>query len=156
MKSLSRRCLNINEAKLGYNMRAMAKLVATSTTVFLLSACLSNETSENEPAESDTITSMATESEAAMPATQTMQLSGTIEYQNFEGGFYGFIAKDGKKYTLHKLPPEHRRHGLVVKVIAEPMTDMATTTQFGELVKVLEIEVLDESKVRPVVKNNEM
>lgn len=96
------------------------------------------------------VTELSEEEEAAM------HLIGTIEYQDFEGGFYGFVAKDGKKYTLNKLAKEHRRNGLIVEITAEPMTGMATTTQFGELLNVHDIKIVDDSKVVNVKQSNEM
>ena len=85
-----------------------------------------------------------------------MQLTGTVTYQDFEGGFYGFIAEDGKKYTLNNLAMEHRRNGLVIHITAEPIHDMATTTQFGELLNVHDIKVMDASKVTEVGNGNIM
>jgi len=78
-----------------------------------------------------------------------MTLQGTIVYQNFEGGFFSFIANDGSKYTPHMLAPEHRKDGLLVQIKGEVVTDMMTTTQFGQLLKVHELNVLDASKTSP-------
>jgi hypothetical protein len=78
-----------------------------------------------------------------------MTLRGTIVYQNFEGGFFSFIADDGSQYTPQTLAPEHRRDGLVVQITGEIVTDMMTTTQFGQLLKVHNLTVLDASKTLP-------
>lgn len=85
-----------------------------------------------------------------------MQLTGTVNYMDFEGGFYGFVAKDGKKYTLSKLPKEFRKHGLVIEITAEPMEAMATTTQFGSLLKVHSLKMIDDSQVKPIRQDNTM
>jgi hypothetical protein len=78
-----------------------------------------------------------------------MTLRGTIVYQNFEGGFFSFIADDGSQYTPQTLAPEHRRDGLIVQITGEIITDMMTTTQFGQLLKVHDLTVLDASKTSP-------
>ncbi|MFT7089825.1 MAG: hypothetical protein ACJAU4_001647 [Glaciecola sp.] len=76
-----------------------------------------------------------------------MVITGQILYQNFEGGFYGFIANNGDKYMPSGLKSEHRKNGLIVEMKVELITDRVTTQQFGKLVKVLEIKVLDTTKV---------
>lgn len=76
-----------------------------------------------------------------------MMVTGQILYQNFEGGFYGFIATNGDKYMPSGLKSEHRKNGLIVEMKVELITDRVTTQQFGKLVKVLEVKVLDATKV---------
>ena len=77
----------------------------------------------------------------------TITLIGQIRYQNFEGGFYGFIANNGDKYMPSGLPPEHRKNGLVVEIQAQPITGLVTTQQFGKVIKIVDIKVIDTSKV---------
>lgn len=80
-------------------------------------------------------------------ANQQMIVKGQILHQKMEGGFYGFIAHNGKKYMPTGLPDEFRKDGLIVELKVELMPDMLTTQQFGEVIKILEIKVLDTSKV---------
>ena len=79
-----------------------------------------------------------------------LRLTGQIVFQTMEGGFYSFIAQDGSKYTPMRLPKIHHRNGLVVEIVAKPMPDMMTFMQFGEVIEIQEIKVLDDSKVTPV------
>ncbi len=81
---------------------------------------------------------------------QIMTLTGTVAYQNMEGGFYGFVDNKGNKYTPMNLSTEHRKNGLVIQVSAKEVVDMMTTTQFGQLIEVTNIKVLDDSKVSPI------
>jgi hypothetical protein len=80
-------------------------------------------------------------------ANQLMTLTGQILYQQMEGGFYGFVANNGDKYMPSGLKSEYRKNGLIVELKVELMPDILTTQQFGDVVNVLEIKVLDASKV---------
>lgn len=80
-------------------------------------------------------------------ANQQMTLTGQILYKHMEGGFYGFVADNGDKYMPSGLKSEYRKNGLIVELTVELMPDILTTQQFGDVVNVLEIKVLDASKV---------
>lgn len=82
-------------------------------------------------------------------AANMMTLQGQVVYQTMEGGFFSFIANDGGKYTPMQLPKEHKKHGLLVELKAQIMVDVMTTTQFGQVIKVVDVKVLDDSKVSP-------
>jgi hypothetical protein len=121
-----------------------------------VSACGSNKITEKSTA--STAQSPIYQSQMAVVKTvdpqlkedKTMILTGQIRYQNFEGGFYSFIANDGKKYMPSGLKEEHRKNGLIVEMKVQPITDRMTTQQFGTLVKVLEIKIIDDSKVSDI------
>lgn len=80
----------------------------------------------------------------------SVTLTGQIVYQQFEGGFYGFIASDGSKYTLSNLPKEHNVNGIVLKLSGEILHDVMTTVQFGQVLRVNDVSVLDNSQVKRV------
>lgn len=88
-------------------------------------------------------------------ASPQMLLKGQILYQQMEGGFYGFVAHNGDKYMPTGLSNEFRKHGLIVELKAELMPDIVTTQRFGDVIKILEIKVLDSSQVSPPNKSNE-
>ncbi|MGQ8365650.1 hypothetical protein [Glaciecola sp. 1036] len=83
-------------------------------------------------------------------STDMFELEGKIEYKDIEGGFYAFIGKDGSKFTPFNLDAQFRQNGLVVRIKAEVMEDMMTTTQFGKLIKIHDISIVDSSRVTPV------
>jgi hypothetical protein len=115
-----------------------------------LSACGSNNITEKSTAQSPVSQSQMTVVKTVEPQVKedkTMILTGQIRYQSFEGGFYSFIANDGKKYMPSDLKEEHRKNGLIVEMKVQPITNRMTTQQFGTLVKVLEIKIIDDSKV---------
>ncbi|NDV91038.1 ribose-phosphate pyrophosphokinase [Alteromonas sp. 345S023] len=74
-------------------------------------------------------------------------LTGAIFYKEVEGGFYAFVSDEGERYTLHGLDEVFQKNGLVVEITGLPNPDLMTTTQFGTVLKVLNVEVLDTSKV---------
>lgn len=82
-----------------------------------------------------------------------MTMKGQIVYQTMEGGFYSFIANDGSKYTPMQLPKTHQRHGLIVEIQAQELFDVMTTMQFGKVIKILKVSVLDDSKVTEIKAN---
>ena len=79
------------------------------------------------------------------PAEAT--LTGTIVYKEMEGGFYAFIAEGGERYTLRKLDKKFHRNGLIVKITGMPMPDLMTITQYGTVLQVENVEILDASRV---------
>ncbi len=88
-------------------------------------------------------------------SSKLVTLKGQVLFQEMEGGFFSFIADDGKKYTPMGMPKEHLRHGLFIQLTGQPLPDMITTTQFGEVIRVEKVLILDDSKVlkadRPAV-----
>ncbi len=69
--------------------------------------------------------------------------SGTIQYIDLEGGFYGIIADNGKHYFPINLPDEFRVEGLRVRFTAIMRNDVATIYMWGTPVEILKIEKLE-------------
>ena len=68
--------------------------------------------------------------------------SGTVTYQNLEGGFYGILGDDGKKYEPLDLDAKYRKDGLRVAFDAVPAKDTATTRMWGTPVNLAQVEVI--------------
>ncbi len=83
---------------------------------------------------------------------KSQSMTGTMVYKNLEGGFYGFVSESGEHFTFQKLPKEFNKHGLKIKVWGKPRKDVMTFTQFGTVFEVEQVEVIDDSQVKP---NNE-
>jgi hypothetical protein len=77
-----------------------------------------------------------------------------------EGGFFGFIDEDGNKYTPIGMNKADLRHGLVIQLSGKLLPNMLTTTQFGEVIKVESVVILDESNAqeagRPSVNDTDL
>ena len=81
-----------------------------------------------------------------LKASDEVTLKGQVLFQEMEGGFFGFIAENGNKYTPMGMNKEYLRHGLVIELTGTPLPNMMTITQFGEVIKVNKVVILDESK----------
>jgi hypothetical protein len=76
-------------------------------------------------------------------------MTGTIVYNEIEGGFYGIKSDDGKKYNPINLDAPFRKDGLRVKFDANPKKGMVGIHMWGEYVEIIHIETLDESPQSP-------
>ncbi|WP_269520437.1 ribose-phosphate pyrophosphokinase [Alteromonas sp. BMJM2] len=77
----------------------------------------------------------------------SVTLKGSIIYKELEGGFFAFITEDGDRFTLHGLDKEYHQNGLIVEIEGVTKPEMMTITQFGTVLEVLNVKVLDTSKV---------
>jgi inhibitor of cysteine peptidase len=68
--------------------------------------------------------------------------AGTVTYQNLEGGFYGILGDDGKKYDPLNLDSKYRKDGLRVAFDAVAAKDVATTRMWGTPVNLDQVEVI--------------
>ncbi|NVK56476.1 MAG: hypothetical protein HWE26_12755 [Alteromonadaceae bacterium] len=82
-------------------------------------------------------------------ATVQQHFRGTIVYKTIEGGFFALITTDNQRYTLRRLPAEFRLDGLEVEIKGSINHDMMTFTQFGELLDVKSVTVVDDSHAKP-------
>lgn len=112
----------------------------------LIVAC---QAESNTPSQTQNAANQASEDMNTQASEkETIRFTAEVVFKNLEGGFFALIAKDGSKYQPMGLAQEFRRHGLIVEVEAEKVTDMVTYQQFGTLVRILNISILDESGVR--------
>lgn len=79
-------------------------------------------------------------SACAPPAKQAELMSGTITYQDLEGGFYGIIREDGESLLPQNLPEEFRRDGLAVRFSGREIQDVYTIQQWGTPFELTEIQ----------------
>lgn len=68
--------------------------------------------------------------------------TGTVQYVDLEGGFYGLVADDGTRYDPSGLPEEFEEDGLRVEFRVEPREGVLTTRMWGQVVDLKEIERL--------------
>ncbi|MHC1745715.1 MAG: hypothetical protein AB9895_01065 [Negativicutes bacterium] len=53
---------------------------------------------------------------AGILSPEMVNFTGTVNYIDLEGGFWGIVAADGKKYDPLNLPMEFKKEGLRVHV----------------------------------------
>ncbi|MDD1662203.1 MAG: protease inhibitor I42 family protein [Methanomicrobiales archaeon] len=70
--------------------------------------------------------------------------SGTVTYQNIEGGFFGILGDDGKKYEPLNLDGKYQKDGLRVAFEATIVKDAVSTRMWGTPVNLAQIEVIPE------------
>lgn len=91
---------------------------------------------------------------------ELLVLKGQVLFQQMEGGFFGFIDENGNKYTPIGMNKADLRHGLVIQLSGKLLPNMLTTTQFGEVIKVESVVILDESNAqeagRPSVNDTDL
>jgi len=138
------------------------KLALIFTSALTLIACSSEEEnkdvtmvdkekqiqSERESMPKELVAEPVTQAEAVEDnAKDEVTMKGSIIYKDLEGGFYAFIAENGDRYTLHGLDETYQKNGLIVEVKGTPKPDMMTFTQFGTVLQVTSVKVLNTSKV---------
>lgn len=68
--------------------------------------------------------------------------TGTTVFVPLEGGFWGIIGSDEKKYCPDMtLSPEYQKEGLKVEFVYEPSTKMSLT-MWGRLITLKSIQLL--------------
>jgi uncharacterized protein YdeI (BOF family) len=77
----------------------------------------------------------------------SVTLKGSIIFKELEGGFFAFITENGDRFTLHGLDKKYHQNGLIVEIEGVTKPEMMTITQFGTVLEVQNVKVLDTSKV---------
>lgn len=81
-----------------------------------------------------------TKPQQATGGKPVIQFEGKVKYIPLEGGFWGLIANDGKKYNPVTLPKQFHVEDLPVRVKAELMHGMVGIHMWGQIIRVTEIE----------------
>ncbi len=104
---------------------------------------------ETTPAAVEKTSAAANTENNTMPSTETapasdgiIRATGIIQFQDLEGGFWGIVADDGRKFDALNLEPNFKKEGLRVRFEAKPETDRMSTRMWGTMVTLTHIEVL--------------
>ncbi len=87
-------------------------------------------------------TAAMTEPQNLKSTPSSISTSGTVRFQEMEGGFWGIIADDGRKFDPMGLDKKFQKDGLRVRFDAEPDTDRMSTHMWGTIITVVRIEVV--------------
>jgi hypothetical protein len=68
--------------------------------------------------------------------------TGKIQYNDFEGGFYGIVGDDGEKYDPINLPIEFEYDGIRIKYTLKILENQSSIHMWGKVVEIIEIEKL--------------
>jgi hypothetical protein len=77
------------------------------------------------------------------PAPARINTTGTVRHQSLEGGFWGIIADDGRRFDPMGLDAAFQKEGLRVRIEAMPETDMMSTRMWGTMVTLTKIEPIE-------------
>ena len=70
-----------------------------------------------------------------------IQITGTVHYYTFEGGFWAVRGDDGVTYDpMNGLAPEFRRENLRVTLVAKVRNDVGGIHMVGPIVEVVSIQ----------------
>lgn len=70
---------------------------------------------------------------------------GRIHYVELEGGFFGIVSTDGRRFLPLDLAPRFRRDGLRVRFRARILDDVVTVQMWGTPVRLESIEALEDT-----------
>ena len=65
-----------------------------------------------------------------------------VRWISLEGGFYGLVAEDGRKFLPLNLPEGCGKDGLKIKVRGNIRRDVATIYMWGTPLEIMEIEMV--------------
>ena len=68
--------------------------------------------------------------------------TGRIQYNDFEGGFYGIVSDDGEDYDPINLPDDFKEDGLLVSFKLVVLENQVSYHMWGEVVRIINIEKL--------------
>ena len=81
----------------------------------------------------------------AAPAQVELVFTGTVRRVAVEGGFFGVVADDGRKFNPTKLSKEYRTDGLRVVVRGKARPDLRSFQMWGQIIQVTDIRKADSS-----------
>jgi len=65
--------------------------------------------------------------------------TGTILYNNVEGGFFGIVTDDGNQYLPVSIPEDYKKNGTHVSFTFRPIHDSVTIFMWGSQVEIMSI-----------------
>lgn len=68
--------------------------------------------------------------------------TGTVKFVELEGGFYGIVGDDGKKYDPINLEQTYQEDGLRVRFQAKIRQDISSIHMWGTIIELTKIETL--------------
>lgn len=74
------------------------------------------------------------------PGSATLEFRGEIVHLAIEGGFWGIVAKDGRRFDPGAIPAEYQHAGLRVRVVARPAQGRLSFRQWGQAVDIVALE----------------
>lgn len=83
---------------------------------------------------------MACASSAPTTDGDVIEETGTVQFVELEGGFYGIVTDDGQRYDPTNLAEAYQEDGLRVRFRARERDDMASIRMWGSIVEIISIQ----------------
>ena len=96
------------------------------------------KTAESKPIE----TTKPVQQDEKKIVQEEQMITGTVRYNDLEGGFYELAADSGERYDPVNLPDEYKKDGLRVRFQIKEKKDMVGIHMRGKIVEVVKIEKL--------------
>jgi hypothetical protein len=74
-------------------------------------------------------------------AQDEISFVGEVRWISIEGGFFGLVAEDGRKFFPLNVPQEFKKEGLKIRVKGNIKKGIATVQMWGAPFEIREIEV---------------
>ncbi|MBN1123986.1 MAG: PQQ-binding-like beta-propeller repeat protein [Sedimentisphaerales bacterium] len=71
------------------------------------------------------------------------EVIGTVRYQQLEGGFFGIVTEDGRRFNPVNLPEQYRINGFKARFRLQDAKDQISIHMWGKLVEVLTVEPIE-------------
>jgi hypothetical protein len=108
-------------------------LCSLMTTMLLLTGCQTMAGSGGPPPSAPT---------QAPTAEKLLEFIGTVVFVPLEGGFYGIVGEDGRRYDPINLADSLRKDGLKVRIKALSVEHGASFHMWGQRIEIVEISIL--------------
>lgn len=120
------------------------KLIILFLSLIFLFSCSSEKGTKTKSLPQNADTNEKETPQLAVDKSEIRNMIGTVVFQEIEGGFYGIMAEDGKKYNPINLDDSFKKDGLRVKFDANIKKGMVGIHMWGQYVEILTIEKLEE------------
>ena len=67
-------------------------------------------------------------------------ITGTVNYIDLEGGFYGITDEEGNKYDPVNLPEEYKEDGTRVRFSAKKLENYTSIHMWGKIIEITNID----------------
>ena len=81
-----------------------------------------------------------------LPQETTFEVTGTMHYLDFEGGFWGIQGDDSENYDPTNLPEELKKEGLRAHFRLKISEEQWSVHMWGKLVEVVNYEIIEEDE----------
>jgi hypothetical protein len=71
-----------------------------------------------------------------------MNITGTVVYKNIEGGIWGIVDAQNKKWQVVNMPEQIRKPDLSVNIEAELLADEVSFAMWGRPVRIISFQPL--------------